>query len=611
MGLHNNILRRGATYAWRKRLPSSLGGGMMQISLRTNDPLIARRLAVIVNAESVGIFDRMAEVGLSKEEARKLLRAVIEQELHAIELRRAAASDAPESDAWQRERSADWAMGKALMFMSQRGASARDLSEDDIAGLLAEGHTPSEVGAVEACLDMESQAYAHPPGQYGNSRALKAMRRTLGREDVSAMEFMQGRQIWYQGRAAALLTSLKGDRSFDEAMDLASALARGQGDPASDPAPPVAVAPSKEPETDYDPAISALTLRLMEQKRRQGLSGQMITQMTRVFELFAEATGITDIRDLRQAHVSKFVDVLHALPVSYRKSPKDRDKPLRQILSEAKGKATGLSATTIGRNLDYLGQLLTKARSEGFANVMQIDLGSLRPRKTTRDRDDRPAFTAADVQHLFAHPVWQGNKPKQKWQEEGPKVTRDGLYWLPLVAALSGARREEIAGLKAAEILEIDGIPAMQIAPNANRGLKTPSSHRTLPLHPQLIDLGLVDLARARLEEAGPDADLFPDLNPGKEGVKFGDKIDYRFRLLVQNRLDGNPDGKVFHSFRHYVATQLGRTDGVTEALRKDILGHKGADITSERYSEVSLLSEMATAIAHLPRLPVERKPEW
>lgn len=326
MGLHNNILRRGATYAWRKRLPSSLGGGMIQISLRTNDPLIARRLAVIVNAESVRIFDRMAEVGLSKEEARKLLRAVIEQELHAIELRRAAASDAPESDAWQRERSADWAMGKALMFMSQRGASARDLSEDDIAGLLAEGHTPSEVGAVEACLDMESQAYAHPPGQYGNSRALKAMRRALGRKDVSAMEFMQGRQIWYQGRAAALLTSLKGDRSFDEAMDLASALARGQGDPASDPAPPVAVAPSKEPETDYDPAISALTLRLMEQKRRQGLSGQMITQMTRVFELFAEATGITDIRDLRQAHVSKFVDVLHALPVSYRKSPKDRDK---------------------------------------------------------------------------------------------------------------------------------------------------------------------------------------------------------------------------------------------------------------------------------------------
>lgn len=607
MGLHTNILRRGATYAWRRRLPASLGGGMMQISLRTNEPLIARRLAVIVNAESVKIFDRMADSGLSKEDARRLLRTVIEAELRAIELRRAAASDAPETGTWREERSADWAMGKALMFMSQRGASARDLTDDDIAGLLAEGRSPSEVSAVETCLDMECQAYAHPPGQGGNSRALRAMRRALERDSFPVMEFMQGRQIWYQGRAAALLTSIKGERSFDEAMDLASVLARGQ----VDHEPTVAVGAAKYPEPDYDPAISALTLRLMEQKRRQGLSGQMITQMTRVFELFVEATSVTDIRELRQAHVSKFVDVLSALPVSYRKSSKDRDKPLRLILAEAKGKATGLSASTIGRNLDYLGQLLTKARSEGFANVMQIDLGSLRPRKTTRDRDDRPAFTVEDVQLLFSHPVWQGNQPKHKWQEPGPKVRRDGFYWLPLIAALSGARREEIAGLKASEIGQIDGIPAMQLAPNANRGLKTPASHRTLPLHPQLIELGLVELARARLAAAGPDADLFPDLNPGKAGSKFGDKIDYRFRLLVQNRLNGNPDGKVFHSFRHYVATQLGRTERVTEALRKDILGHKGADITSERYSEVSPFSEMAEAIAQLPRLPVERRPEW
>ena len=311
MGLHTNILRRGATYAWRRRLPASLGGGMMQISLRTNEPLIARRLAVIVNAESVKIFDRMAEVGLSKEDARRLLRAVIEAELRAIELRRAAASDAPETETWQKERSADWAMGKALMFMSQRGASARKLTDDDIAGLLAEGRTPSEVSTVETCLDMECQAYAHPPGQGGNSRALHAMRRALQRESLPVMEFMQGRQIWYQGRAAALLTRLKGDRSFDEAMDLASVLARGQ----VDLAPTLAVGAAKDPEPDYDPEISALTLRLMEQKRRQGLSGQMITQMTRVFELFVEATGVTDIRDLRQAHVSKFVDVLNALPV--------------------------------------------------------------------------------------------------------------------------------------------------------------------------------------------------------------------------------------------------------------------------------------------------------
>ncbi|WP_417809488.1 DUF6538 domain-containing protein [Thioclava sp.] len=604
MALQTHILRRGATYAWRKRLPAVLGGGVVQISLRTNDPLIARRLAVIVSAESVRVFDAMAEAGLSREDAQKFLRAVILKELRAIELRRAAASDQADPSAWQDERSMDWAMGKALMFMSQRGASARDLSEGDIASMSAESKTSKDIERVQDCLDIEAQAYAHPPMQFGNARTVKAMREALDRQEFTTMEFMQGRQIWYQGRAAALLTSLKEDQPFDAAMDLAGRLARGESTPLPVSQPMMAADVSP----DYDPNLGSLIGRLMEQKRRHGLSGQMITQMTRVFELFAEATGLRDIRDLRQAHISKFVDILSALPATYRKSPKDRDKPLRQILAESANTSTGLSTTTISRNLDYLGQLLTKARSEGFANVLQIDLGSLRPRKTKRDRDERPAFSSEDIQRLFTHPVWQGNQRKQKWQEPGPYITLDGLYWLPILAALTGARREEIAGLKAVDIAEVAGMPAMQIAPNSNRSVKTLASSRTLPLHPQLIELGLVDHAREQIDRKGPEADLFPDLRPAKAGVKFGEKIDYRFRLLVQNRLDGNPDGKVFHSFRHYVTTQLSRMPRVPKQVRKDILGHVGEDVTSERYTERAPLEAMLKAIRQLPRLPVSRR---
>lgn len=578
----------------------------MQISLRTNDPLIARRLAAIVTAESMRVFDHMTATGLSKDDARKLLVAVIEEELNRIGLRRAGASDHGTRNSWQDDQSSDWAMGKALMFMAARGAAAADLDADDIRSLQAEGYGTKDIERVRYNIDLETTAYQQPPGEAGNSRALEAMRRAIGREQFSAMDFMQGRQIWHRGRAAALLTSTKADQPFDEAMALADDLAFGRGSsPVLCPAP----APTADPAPEYDPAITALIARLMAQKQRQGISDQMVTQMTRIFELFAEAARLTDIRELRQAHVAKFVDVLNQLPSTYRKSPKDRDKPLAQILAEASGKSTGLSATTISRNLDYLGQLLTKAKSEGFANVMQIDLGSLRPRKTKRDRDERPAFTAEDIGHLFGHPVWQGNLPKQKWQEVGPTVSPDGLYWVPMIAALTGARREEIAGLKAAEIARLDGMPVIRIAENANRGLKTLASTRTLPLHPQLIELGLEEHAQDQIRKHGPDADLFPDLRPPQSGTKFGDQLDYRFRILVQNRLNGNPEGKVFHSFRHYVTTQLGRMAGVPEHVRKDILGHVGADITSERYSEQSTLAAMAEAIRQLPRLPVTPNP--
>ncbi|WP_240794148.1 hypothetical protein [Pseudorhodobacter turbinis] len=113
-------------------------------------------------------------------------------------------------------------------------------------------------------------------------------------------------------------------------------------------------------------------------------------------------------------------------------------------------------------------------------------------------------------------------------------------------------------------------LPALIIAPNANRGLKSLTAKRDLPLHPQLVDLGLIDHAARQIARHGPQADLFLDLRPRK-GSGFGGQLDYRFRKLVQTRLNGNPEGKVFHSLRHYVATQLGRIADLPEAVRKDI----------------------------------------
>ena len=70
-----------------------------------------------------------------------------------------------------------------------------------------------------------------------------------------------------------------------------------------------------------------------------------------------------------------------------------------------------------------------------------------------------------------------------------------------------------------------------------------------------------------------------------------------------------NPEGKVLHSFRHYVATQLGRIEGLREQVRKDILGHAGDSITAERYSETTPLAAKLAALRQLPSLPVADLP--
>ena len=105
MGLQSNLLRRGATYAWRKRLPVNLGDGLIQISLRTNDPKVAKRVAAVVSAESTHIFDSMKTNALTKSDARRLLTAVIERELARISHAHMVSLDDPSPFAWQIYRS--------------------------------------------------------------------------------------------------------------------------------------------------------------------------------------------------------------------------------------------------------------------------------------------------------------------------------------------------------------------------------------------------------------------------------------------------------------------------------------------------------------------------
>ena len=57
MAIQMHTFRRGAVYTWRKRLPAKLGGSVLQISLRTTNPLLGRRLATILGAETCAVID--------------------------------------------------------------------------------------------------------------------------------------------------------------------------------------------------------------------------------------------------------------------------------------------------------------------------------------------------------------------------------------------------------------------------------------------------------------------------------------------------------------------------------------------------------------------------
>jgi integrase len=178
-------------------------------------------------------------------------------------------------------------------------------------------------------------------------------------------------------------------------------------------------------------------------------------------------------------------------------------------------------------------------------------------------------FTDQEIAALFADAKPEVAPAKHK--------TGTALPWACLIAAYTGCRLEEVASLKAADIKETDGIWYFEFCSNGNG--KTKAATRAVPLHHELIDVGLL-----RYRDALPKASmLFPGLKgrsskPGKLGPKLGDAFNWQRKRLGIVR-----PGVNFHSFRHTVGDRL-RKAGVPEDDRAALLGHEDERITSKVY---------------------------
>lgn len=371
----------------------------------------------------------------------------------------------------------------------------------------------------------------------------------------------------------------------------------------------------------FDPDISQVVDRLVAQKRADGVGRAQEVQIRAVMRLFVEAVEETDVRAITQGHLARFREVLSRLPKSHGKSERTRGRPLSEILEAAKALPVaqiGLSAATVNRSLEIVRQVLKSSGAEGITLVPGIDPARLRRKQTERQRDKRDAFSLEDCRRIFRAPVWTGCKSEIRRRIPGPEIIRDGLYWIPLIAAYTGARREEIAGMMTSDIDMVDGIWLFRIRPNAIRpGLKTASSKRMIPAHRDLITLGLFAWAVGGMgEEMGGreeksqgverggmkpvDRPLFPDLKRKHANAGWGESIAFRFDRILDDALGTERGPKSFHSFRHYVTDQL-RKSAVDKEVRLDILGHSGEDLEDEVYGSTSLLRDMKAAIDILP----------
>lgn len=132
---------------------------------------------------------------------------------------------------------------------------------------------------------------------------------------------------------------------------------------------------------------------------------------------------------------------------------------------------------------------------------------------------------------------------------------------------------------------------------NDHRGLKTEASTRLIPVHPHLLELGILDL------QSGSGL-LFSDLYRKTSGGPLGECIAYNWRRILEERLPAQDLPKrCFHSFRHSVIDLLESMDDVRDRTIKAIIGHRPDSITSKVYGSEATPAAMLRAIERLPRV--------
>jgi integrase len=148
---------------------------------------------------------------------------------------------------------------------------------------------------------------------------------------------------------------------------------------------------------------------------------------------------------------------------------------------------------------------------------------------------------------------------------------------MPLIALYTGARRGEIAGLTVGDVHTVDGVQVFAFTADKDIGkkLKTRASARTVPVHPQLVELGWLQYVAKVKRSEGADAWLFPKISPSDPGkLKAWTKWFHRYM-----RANGVPDqGKVFHSFRHTFKDAL-RAARTPEDLSDALTGHSNPTV--------------------------------
>jgi integrase len=214
-----------------------------------------------------------------------------------------------------------------------------------------------------------------------------------------------------------------------------------------------------------------------------------------------------------------------------------------------------------------------------------------RPPKKFEEAEDEgyEPFSDSELQAIFTAPLFTGSQGDgHRFAVPGPTIYRRSRYWVPLIAVWSGMRLNEILQLERGDIKRQDGIAYFDVTDREeleydpavfSKRLKNTHSVRKVPVHAQLVRLGLLDWIDQR-----PSGRLFAEAT-GPISERPSLLFSKRFQTFLRSRNVWVSRTKVFHSLRNNFTDAL-RRGRVDEEFREAILGWSDKGKMDRRYGE-------------------------
>jgi integrase len=326
---------------------------------------------------------------------------------------------------------------------------------------------------------------------------------------------------------------------------------------------------TNSPQPTNEP-VGKLISEVVEEFVAEKMQGENWTEKTKeemesIFRLFIEIVGDRPINKLTPEIARHYKKSLMKLPPNRKKQKRYRDLTVQEILKMKDVKP--MSTTTINKNLGKTSGFLKWAKRQGYLRENYLEGMSIPTKK--RESEARNVFTTEDLNALF--------HSREYIQD---RHTYSYCFWIPVIGLFTGMRINEIAQLHIEDIRQEDGVWIFDVKNEGDRGVKTLSSNRIIPLHPFLVeDLKLPPYV-AKLKNR--EKRLFPELKKYRD--KFGGRASKWF-ARYRERCGVNEGGKAFHSFRHNFVNHL-KQKLINDVMIKELAGHKVQGETMGRYGK-------------------------